>query len=186
MAAQEESGKVDEKDQERPQAVEVVKGEEKTFISWTGPVRPFKKRGREFFSTVLALAVLLAIIFFFIEGVMPVFVIGAVVFLIYILSTVPPENTEYKLTNRGIKIAEKSYAWEVMSRFFLTERWGQKLLVVEMPGTFPGRLELVLTDDVYEEELKKIMLKYLPLEKTPPGFLDKAVGWLSQRIPLEG
>jgi len=188
MAAR--SGKTENKKENQvpqgPMEVAVVKGEEKILMAWKGPVRPFKKRGKEFFSTVLAVAVLLSIIFFFIEGVMPVIVIAAVVFLVYILSTVAPEEVEYKITNRGVKIGEKDYPWGVMLRFFFTSRWGTELLVVEMPGVFPGRLEMVLAGGVDKEKLKKVMNDYLPLEKTPPGWVDKAAGWLSERVPLEG
>ena len=164
---------------------ETNKREEKVLFSWSGPVRPFKKRGREFFSTVIALAILVGIIFFFIEGVMPVIVIGAVVFLVYILSTVPPGDVDYSITNRAIRVGEKGYFWEQMSRFYFTERWGQELLVVDMPTAFPGRLEMVLTGEIDKEALKEALLKYLPMEKTAPGFLDKAVKWLSDKIPLD-
>src|SRR3989344_2388837 len=81
---------------------------EKDLHSWKAPSRPFKKRGREFWVTVLSIAALLAFVLFLAEGVMPVILIISLVFLFYVLSTVTPEEIEYKITNRGVKVADKT------------------------------------------------------------------------------
>lgn len=157
---------------------------EETLFSWRAPVRPFKARERKFFSTVVLLAVLLSLIGFVIEGFMVVVLIWAVVFLVFVLFSVRPEDIDYEITTKNIKIAGKKYPIEQMSRFWIVERWGHILLVFETPLRFPGRLELVLKD-TDAEEVKKKLEDIIPYEEEAPGFADKAAGWLSKRLSLD-
>ncbi len=157
---------------------------EETLFSWKAPVRPFKARGRQFFSTVLLVAALLSIIGFVLEGLMVVFLVWAVVFLVFVLFSVPPEEIEYAITNKNIVIAGKRYPLQEVSRFWITERWGHTLLVFETPLRFPGRLELVLVG-IDKEQVKQRLEEKVPYEEEAPGFADKAAGWLSKRLSLD-
>lgn len=158
---------------------------EEVVFSWRAPVRPFKKRNREFFTTVAAIGFLIALILFFLEGVLPVAVVMAIVFLVYTLFTFPPEEVEHKITNKGIYFAGTTrYLWDELRRFWFTERFENALLVIESFRA-PGRLELVIKSED-KEKLAKELEKYLLQEERSPDFLDKAATWLSRRVPLEG
>lgn len=150
---------------------------------WTAPVRPFKKRNKEFFTTVLAVAFLTAVIFFVIGSWLPVIVIASLVFLVYVLSTIAPEAVEHKITSRGLSFAGKTYFWNELTRFWLTSRFGSELLVVET-YRLPGRLEFVINQED-KEKIHQILQDKLPYEVASPTFLDKAASWLSRRVPLE-
>ena len=156
-------------------------GPEKDEISWTAPARPFKRRDREFWVTVIAMAGVVGIILFLVEGFMPVILVISIVFLFYVLSTVEPENVEYKITSRGIRIGGRLTEWANMNRFWMSRRFNSELLVVE---TFilPGRLELVV-DPEKKELIQKAMSKYLNHEEVPPSGLDKAANWIGKRMP---
>src|SRR6476660_4288551 len=112
---------------------------EKELFSWKGPSRPFKRRDREFWVTVGAIAFIGGLILFLIEGVMPVVLIISVIFLFYVLSTVPPETIEYSITNMGVKIADRRTDWDNLTRYWFTKRFDSDLLVFEMVS-LPGRL----------------------------------------------
>ena len=157
---------------------------EETLFSWRAPVRPFKERSRQFFTTVVLVAILLSLIGYVLEGVMVVFLIWAVVFLVFVLFRVQPEEIDYTITNKYIIIAGKKYRLEEISRFWIIERWEHKLLVFETPLRFPGRLELVLSG-IDQEELKEKLSRYIPFEEESPGFVDKAASWLSKRLLLD-
>src|SRR3989344_1109885 len=85
---------------------------EKEIYTWRAASRPFKRRDREFWITIGAIAAIFGLILFLIEGVMPVLLIIALVFLFYILSTVEPETITYAITNMGVKIADRTTPWE--------------------------------------------------------------------------
>ncbi|MBI2007354.1 MAG: hypothetical protein HYS83_01485 [Candidatus Blackburnbacteria bacterium] len=157
---------------------------ERTLFSWKAPSRPFKKRDKEFFTTVGALAFLIGLILFFVEGILPVAVVIALVFLIYVLSTVQPEEVEHSITNKGVVFAGKKYRWDELVRFWFTKRFGSDLLILESVHV-PNRVEMVISD-ADKEKIKDAVEDYLIFEEAAPNFLDKAAGWLSKRVPLEG
>ncbi|OGY10068.1 MAG: hypothetical protein A2700_02215 [Candidatus Blackburnbacteria bacterium RIFCSPHIGHO2_01_FULL_44_64] len=160
-----------------------VIGSAKELFSWQAHVRPFKKRNKEFFTTVLAVAFLVGVIFFTIGGILPVIVIISLVFLVYTLSTVSPEEVEHKITTKGIIFAGKAYFWDELIRFWFTERFGNQLLVVEAIR-MPWRLEFVINPED-KDKIRQVLEEYIVYEEAAPGFLDKSASWLSKRIPLE-
>lgn len=154
---------------------------EQRLLDWNGPSRPFKRRSRDFYVTIVSISVLFGVVLFLIEGIMPVILLGALVFLFYVLFTVEPEKIQYEVTNLGIKIGAVRTDWGQMGRFWFAERFGSELLVVETGG-LAGRLEIVFPADK-KEELVKILSKYLTHEKASPSFVDNAASWLSKKLP---
>src|SRR5579859_4368652 len=138
---------------------------EKDLVVWMAPARPFKRRNKDFYVTVAAMAGVTALVLFLIEGWLPVILVISLVFLFYVMSTVEPENIEYKITTKGIKIAGHLNDWAGMGRFWFTKRLDNNLLVIETRA-LPGRLELVIKPEL-EEQIKKEMTKYLTYEEVP-------------------
>ncbi|PJE67206.1 hypothetical protein COU95_03610 [Candidatus Shapirobacteria bacterium CG10_big_fil_rev_8_21_14_0_10_40_9] len=171
------------KSEEGPVEVLPVR-EVKTLLSWKAPIRPFKTRNREFWTTVGSIAFLLAVILLFIKEWLLIAVIAAIIFVYYVLSSVPPEEIEHQITNRGVRFAGNEYLWEEISQFWISEKWGQKILNLETKFRFPGRLELLFKIED-EGKIREILKKYLPEETPPPSFLDRASSWLSKKVPLE-
>jgi len=168
-----------------PKPVEVVPIKElKTLLTWKAPVRPFKQRGREFWTTAGSIAFLLGVILFFIKEWLLIIVIIAVMFVYYVLSNVQPEEIEHSITNRGIRFAGKEHPWESLDQFWFSEKFGQKILNVETRLVFPGRLQMLLGKTT-EKQIKDILSKYLREETPEPSVLDKTTDWFSQKVPLE-
>lgn len=164
--------------------VEVLPVKEiKTFLSWRAPSRPFKKQDREFWTTVLAIVFLISLILLFVKEWLLIATIMALTFVYYVLSTVPPEEVEYRLTNRGVRFAQAEYLWESFYRFWVSEKWGQKILNLEGRAGMGGRLMLMLGNQD-EGVVKEIVNKYLLYEEAPPTFFDKASEWLAKKIPI--
>jgi hypothetical protein len=154
---------------------------EKTLFSWNAAARPFKKRDKDFWVTVIAIVGIAGLILFLVEGYMPVILIISIVFLFYILNTVEPGIIEYKITNKGVRVVDKMNDWNSLSRFWFTRRFNNDLLVFEA-FTLGGRLELVINSKD-KERIKKELSKYLVEEEAPPSGLDKAANWFSQKLP---
>lgn len=176
-----------QEEEQKNRPVETDEGslkKEELLFAWTAPVRPFKKRDKEFFTTIAAVALLMGLILFFIDGILPVGVVIAVVFLVYILSTVPPEEVEHRITTKGVVFAGKKYKWDELTRFWFTRRFGNDLLIVESKQ-MPNRLEMVVLP-ADRDKIRHAIENHLPYEEAAPNFLDKAAVWLSKRVPLEG
>ncbi len=170
---------------DEPQAVVVRREPERDIVVWTAPGRPFKRRNNQFYVTVFAIAGIIGLVLFFAEGIMPVLLIIALMFLYYVLSTVEPEKVEYKVTNKGIKIADKLTEWQFLNRFWFSERFGTDLVVIE---TFqiPGTMEIVINPEI-KESLKKEISAYIPYEaKAPSSNYDKVTNWFTSKLPGNG
>ncbi len=154
---------------------------EKDIFSWKAPGRPFKRRDRDFWITLLAIVAVVSLVLYIIEGIIPVILAISLLFLFYILSTVKPEKIEYRITNRGVKIADKRTDWALMTRFWFSRRFESELLVFEMV-TIPGRLELVINPKD-KDGLRKALADYLIEEEAPATSLDKAADWFSKKLP---
>jgi len=161
--------------------VEIQKPEpEKKLFSWRAPARPFKRRDRQFWVRLLTISGVFGLILFLIEGVMPVVLIIALLFLFYILSTVEPEEIEYYITNRGVKISDQTVDYAAINRYWFAKRFGSDVLVLETANMF-GRLELMISKGD-EDKIRKVLSEFLNEEEAVPTRLDKAAGWISQKI----
>lgn len=158
-------------------------GEEKVLYSWKSVERPFKKWNKEIYSTVMVFAVLVSIIFFFIEGLMLVFVVWAVVFMAWAISKTEPGIREHKITDKGIRTGGTLYRWEMMLVYWLEEKWDKKLLRVLL-RKFPGQLVLVY-DKGEEKKIREVMSRFLTLEKPEDTWTDRVVKWFGEKMPLE-
>ena len=166
--------------EDEPSPVVVRREPEKELLVWTAPARPFKRRDRKFYATLISIAALVGLVLFLIEGWVPVVLVISLVFLFYVLSTVEPENIEYKITNKGLKVAGKKTEWNLMGRFWFSKRFETELLVVET-AVLPGRMEMVINPEI-KEAIRKNLSSYLFEEEAPPAFLDKASNWFSKKL----
>lgn len=169
---------------ETPPAPQVPK-EIKTVLEWKSSTRPFKRRDREYFTTIAAIVFLLAVILLFLKEFLLIGVILAFMFVSYVLATVPPEETDHKVTTEGITTSGKSYLWTEMKDFYFTKKWNSTILNVNTALKFPGRL-IILLGNEDEKRIKEELGKYLSFRESPQiTWMDKAADWLSKRVQLE-
>ncbi len=165
--------------------VEVMSVRElKTLLSWKAPIRPFKRRDKEFWTTAGSIAFLLAVILFFIKEWVLIIVIIAIMFVYYVLSHVQPEEIEHSITNRGIRFAGKDYPWEALTQFWFSEKFGEKILNVQTLVMYPGRLQMLLGKTT-EKQIADILKKYLLQETPEPTAIEKTTDWFSKKVPIE-
>lgn len=154
---------------------------EKDLVTWIAPARPFKRRDRQFYVTVISIAAMVCLILFLAEGAMPVILIISLIFLYYVMSTVPPDNIEYKITNKGIKVLDKRVDWQYLGRFWFAKRYDSELLILET-SFVPNRMELVITPES-KEQIIKTLSEYLVQEEISPSNIDKLIDWFSKKLP---
>lgn len=159
---------------------------EETLVEWDAPARPFRKRKRQFFSTVMIIALLVSLILFFAGQTLSVAVVISVVFLVYVTAVIPPQNLHYKLTNYGIYVEKEAFSWVSMGRFWFDTKAGQRVMEIEL-YRFPWRLTFVLIDGQTprESDLEKVLSEVLMKEKPELTSYEKAAEWFKDKIPLE-
>ena len=153
---------------------------EKDLFAWSAPSRPFIQKNREFWVRVVAISSIFGFIIFIVEGAMPVILMISLLFLFYVLSTVRPENIEYKITNLGIKIGGVTNRWDYVQRFWFSKRGNDQILVLELPS-LSGRLELVFNSKD-KDQIRQTLKKYIPEEEAVQTSFDKASEWVDSKL----
>ena len=155
-----------------------------TLLEWQAPSRVFKKRDKEYYTTIAAIVFLLAVILLFLKEWLLIATMIALTFVVYVMGTIPPENVSHKITNRGITTGDKNYDWESLNRFWLEEKWGQHILYIETKMRFP-RVLILLLGEQDKTKAVQILIDYLPEEKPEKTWMDNASSWLTKKFPLE-
>lgn len=151
--------------------------------AWSSPSRLFKKRDKEYFTNIGAIVFLLIVILVFAREFLLIAAVVSVVFLIYVLSTVPPEDVEHAITNLGLDSAGHFYRWEELVEFWFEEQWGQGLLVIK-PRI--GSRIIVLLGHSDAKKVRELLAEHIPFREAPEkSWVDNAATWLSEKVPLE-
>lgn len=162
---------------------EISELEERVLLEWKAFERPHKVWSREFFSSVVVIAFLVSVIFFFIEGIMPVFVIWALVFMTWAMNKTEPRMVTNTLSNWGLKTPGRTYAYNQMTNFWIESKWGGRLLRINVEGA-PWHMVLVI-DPEKESEIRSLMLKSVVYKEPNVTWVDKAIKWVGEKLPLE-
>jgi len=163
----------------------VVAEEKKLLLDWTAPSRPFKKRDKDFFTTVTTMAVLFVVILFFMKEFLVILVVIAFVFLVYVLSTVPPELIKNQIYTTGIQNGTHSYSWSELFFYTFDYKWGQPMMVARTRASLPGAIYLLL-GDVPREKIEEVIGTRLAMRDVPENsWMDRSASWLSKKVPLE-
>lgn len=157
----------------------------KVWAQWEAPSRPFRKKNRSFYTTIIIIIALISMISLLAGQYLLIGVLLAFLFLIYILNFVEPETITYKITTQGVTIGNHFYHWNELDSFWFDTKDNHKLLHILTNLNFPGVLVLVL-GSVDEEQLKQEIANYLPYhEIAPKTTLDKWSDSLQKHFPLE-
>lgn len=157
--------------------------EEEVYLAWSSPSRLFKKRDREFFVNILAIVFLLSVILVFVREFVLIATVLSIVFLIYVLSTVPPEDVKHRVTSLGIESAGHFYRWEEFADFWFDEQWGQNMMVLR---PFMSPRIIVLLGDQKKDKVRELIARHIPFREEPDrSWVDNAARWISEKIPLE-
>jgi hypothetical protein len=157
----------------------------KTYLSWSAPGRPFSKKGRQFYATVILLMMLAQIIFFLLSWYELMVVVLALVFLSLVLYTIPPKDFHYKITSEGVRVEDYSYIWQELYDFYFKRVDNVDTLVIRTEDLVPGELRMTL-GSIPREHVRKILVHFLPYrEYVKPTFVERSADWLSHNFPLE-
>lgn len=157
--------------------------QEEIIYEWQAPSRPFKQHSRQYFTTVGTIALLVVLILFFAGQHLPIAVVLAVSFLVYVMSSIPPQTITNQMTTFGIHLGDNLYYWEELGRFWFKTKHDDEVLYVEV-GRFPDRLTM-LVGNGEKDILRDILAIGLLEQEPPPTYYEKAAQWLQEKIPLD-
>jgi len=159
--------------------------EERAILAWKSAARPFRRKSKQYFTTVAIIALVLIIVSALLQWWMAIGVILTLIFVIYVLGTVEPEEIEHKISKSGLSTGGKVYLWEELKSFWFENHNGRELLVVETKKAFPSRLYFLL-GSIARPPVVQILKEHLTLRAEPPvDWIDKLAKTVAEKIPLE-
>lgn len=160
-------------------------GEVKTLLSWEAPSRPFRKKDRSYYTTIVILAILLATIAFLIREFLLIGTILAFAFVTYVLAFIQPENITFKISTQGVTVGDHFYFWHELESFWYKTADGQRVLHIQTRLRYPAQLMLVL-GGADEIQMTKIIARFLPYHEIPrTTIIDRWAEGLQKHFPLE-
>jgi len=157
--------------------------QEELVFQWQAPSRPFKKRKRQYFTSIATIVLLLCLILFFAGQVLPVAVVIAVAFLSYVMATIPPHVITNSITTFGIHNENDFYSWDEFGRFWFENKYDDEILFIEV-SRFPFRLSLLVGKED-PKLLEEILSEILIYEKPPLTETERLTAWLQKKVPLD-
>ncbi len=159
-----------------------------SLIEWDAPEREFKKHPREYYRKIAVIVIFTAAIALVMLDFVLMLVIGAVFFVVYIFHTIPPRNVHHKITSNGVDFgSEHLYKWSDLKSFYIEKPEGAEYhrLIIDTVEAFPGRLILLLDNNINREALSKTLNEYVSIDETPEvGILDKILAKVSRHINI--
>ena len=157
----------------------------KTILAWTAPGRPFQKKSKQYYATGLLIMLLVEVILFLFSQYLLMMVVLSLVFLAFVLASVPPKNFHYKISTEGITVEDHFFLWQELYDFYFKKREGVEVVHIRTHAFIPGELTLPL-GELDHEHIKQALLPYLPFrEVVRLTFMEKSGDWLAKTFPLE-
>lgn len=158
--------------------------EEIVLFEWEALERSYKKRDKDFWITAVSILVLVSVILIFIKEFFLIVALLSILFLYYVMATVPPAMIKHKITNWGIYFGEARYSWDTFEKFWFSKSLGSEMVNLGTVLRFPRSISMVI-DEKDKEKIKELITKKITLVESSPTFIDKLVKWAGERLPLE-
>ncbi|KKR93331.1 MAG: hypothetical protein UU41_C0020G0021 [Candidatus Roizmanbacteria bacterium GW2011_GWA1_41_13] len=136
-------------------------------FAWEAPTRPFKKRDRTFFQTVISLAFLLVVISLFLRE--------------WLL--IPPPVMSNKITTKGIWVGDTFFKFSEILQYWFEKQLENTVLV--LLTQFGTEVNVVIPTDKKEEIDTVLRDRLVFREKPLKNFIEKIGDWLRKSVPLE-
>lgn len=156
---------------------------EKKLFEWEAYERPHKVWSKEFYSSVVVIAFLVSVILFFIEGLMPVFVVWALVFMMWAMGRTEPKLLKSELTSWGLRSGGRIYEYGRMTSFWMETKWGSRLLRMNLVDAPWHIVSVILPKD--EDKIKEIVSQVVQYREPEETWMDRWVKWFGEKMPLE-
>jgi uncharacterized membrane protein YobD (UPF0266 family) len=147
-------------------------------ISWTASEYIEHTRGSSWYAGLAVGTIVLSIIVYFLTK--DRFATAIIVVLGIIVGSVAhrkPRQVEYQLTNRGVYVGEKFYAYKEFKSFSLTEEGPLRSLMLIPLRRFAAPVTMYLERED-EESVISLMGEHIPMEERSPDRIDS----LSRRL----
>jgi hypothetical protein len=150
-------------------------GPKEIYLHWEAQSRAQKKGfNKKMTRTMVVIGAVISLFLAVMGEFFLILVVGSLIFVSYVLSTTPPENVIYEISNHGIMYGEQMFYWDQLRQYFFSYSSEQELLCVDTKASLPGRMFITIRPED-KEKIKEILSRYLTfLKEEPITVMDKA------------
>lgn len=134
-------------------------------ISWEAPEEINYQHNSSWYTTIIIIALVLIGIFIWMKQYTAVAVVVAIVLVLFSQAKTKTKIVRYTLTPEGINFKEKTYSFEQIKSFWISQGITYPKLTLEKPGRFSVPITIYLTK-ININELRSFLLQYLPEVQT--------------------
>lgn len=134
-------------------------------ISWEAPEEINYQRSSSWYTIIIAIALALIGIFIWMKQYTAVAVMVAIVLVLFSQAKTKSKIVRYTLTPEGINFKEKTFSFENLKSFWISQGLTYPKLIVEKTGRFATPITIYLTK-ININELRDFLLQYLPEVQT--------------------
>lgn len=179
-------------DRDKPQDIQtprVLKAPQetpKTLYTWTAVSRPEKKGlDQKKLRTLIIIGIMVSLLLVAMQQFFMILAVLSLIFVVYMLGQVPPEEMTYEINTQGVKYGNLMYYWEELKYFFPITENNHEVLAIDLVNGIPGRLFFTVTKENKKKvtDLLKDYVNYL--DEAPKSFIDKAYDSMTEKIALD-
>ena len=134
-------------------------------VVWRASEYPFKRKGSEWYSSVIIIALSVAIAIFMLGNLTLSILIVVATFALLLLASRPPQKITVALTQKGVVIGSRRYPYRNIESFYVNEatdparlylkskKFFSPLIVIEIVGVENEAVHTYLYQHLDEEEL---------------------------------
>ncbi|MEK7606482.1 MAG: hypothetical protein AAB458_02740 [Patescibacteria group bacterium] len=145
----------------------------KTFLAWTTPEYEHRERSNDWYWSVGIVAVggaVLAILFNDLLFAV-VIVVAAVAIVLHALRH--PGELTCEIQDRGVLMNTTLYPYRTLESFALHEHEHPNMLILTSQKLFMPHITIPLASDIHADEVRDILLDYLPEHEVLPSISEK-------------
>ena len=136
----------------------------KTLYSWKAPERLFSAKSRVWYVIVATVAMLLIVYSALTSNIVLIFLIVALVLVVFAMYSIKPQETTYRITSKGINAFEALYIWRNILDFWITKRGKDYLLNLdykEKPTDLYYQRMIILIGDGDLKSIVNLLVRHL-------------------------
>lgn len=129
---------------------------------WSSPMRHFKRMDIKRYWVIAAIVLAFFVVLTIVGQFWLMIAITAVMFLIYVIGTVPPVVLDHCVTTLGVESTGQNTQWKHLKSYWFSKKDNQMHINIDTNIAFPGRL-IMLVSEKEADDLHKILndrLKY--------------------------
>ncbi|MEA3356937.1 MAG: hypothetical protein U9Q67_00680 [Patescibacteria group bacterium] len=120
-------------------------------LKWSSPMRYFKPMDKKKYFTIMACVLAFFVILAILGQFWLMAAIASVMFLLYVVGTVPPVKVDHEFTSIGIETMGVEYKWKELTDYWFSKKDDQVHLNVGSKLKFPARLIILVNKDNFDQ-----------------------------------